>query len=100
MSSDLTAAPQTDPLRVYRYRDGLYAVDLLTAAVVHLDFFTWLEGNPGTRQQICDHYGFQERPTDVMLTLFAANGFIEECEDATDHAGRVSSVADGIEQRS
>lgn len=78
MSSDLTAAPQTDPLRVYRYRDGLYAVDLLTAAVVHLDFFTWLADHPGTRQEICDHFGFQERPTDVMLTLFAANGFIKQ----------------------
>lgn len=82
MSSDLTAAPQTDPLRVYRYRDGLYAVDLLTAAVVHLDFFTWLERNPGTKEEICEHFGFQERPTDVMLTLFAANGFIEECDGA------------------
>ncbi|MEY4483333.1 MAG: hypothetical protein RL693_785 [Verrucomicrobiota bacterium] len=80
MPTDLTAAPQTDPLRVYRYRDGLYAVDLLTAAVVHLDFFSWLAASPATKQQICDHFGFQERPTDVMLTLFAANGFIESHE--------------------
>lgn len=81
MSSDLTTVPQTDPLRVYRYRDGLYAVDLLTAAVVHLDFFTWLESNPSTLTQICEYFGFQERPTDVMLTLFTANGFIEPCDE-------------------
>ena len=31
---DLTRAPQSDPLRLYRYRDGIYAVDLLIAAVV------------------------------------------------------------------
>jgi 3-hydroxy-5-methyl-1-naphthoate 3-O-methyltransferase len=74
---DLTAAPQTDPLKVYRYRDGLYAVDLLTTAVVHLDFFSWLAANPSKKQDICEHFGFAERPMDVMLTLFAANGFIK-----------------------
>lgn len=78
---DLTAAPATDPLKVYRYRDGLYAVDLLTAAVVHLDFFTWLAGNPSNKEGICGHFGFAERPVDVMLTLFAANGFIERRGD-------------------
>lgn len=77
MMTDLTAAPTTDPLKVYRYRDGLYAVDQLTAAVVHLDFFTWLVANPSSKERICEHFGFAERPVDVMLTLFAANGFIE-----------------------
>lgn len=77
MPQDLTASPQSDPLQVYRYRDGLYAADLLTAAVVHLDFFTWLGTNPSSKEAICRHFGFAERPTDVMLTLFAANGFIE-----------------------
>lgn len=77
MPHDLTSSPATDPLKVYRYRDGLYAADLLTAAVVHLDFFTWLAGNPSSKEQICAHFSFAERPTDVMLTLFRANGFIE-----------------------
>jgi len=36
---DLTAQPSTDPLRIYHYRDGLYAVDLVTAALVHFDLF-------------------------------------------------------------
>ena len=80
MPTDLTTPPHTDPLSVYRYRDGLYAVDLLTAAVVHLDFFTWLATNPSTKEQICAHYGFAERPVDVMLTLFLANGFLETTE--------------------
>lgn len=77
MAADLTSVPQSDPLRVYRYRDGLYAADLLTAAVVHLDFFTWLGAQPSSKEEICAHFGFVERPTDVMLTLFAANGFVE-----------------------
>ncbi len=78
MPQDLTSPPWTDPIKVYRYRDGLYAADLLTAAVVHLDFFTWLAANPSTKEGICSHFGFTERPTDVMLTLFVANGFIEQ----------------------
>jgi hypothetical protein len=74
--TDLTRTPISDPLRVYRYRDGLYAGDLVTAALVHLDFFTWLGEHPSTKEEICAHFRFAERPTDVMLTLFVANGFI------------------------
>jgi len=80
MIRDLTAGPQTDPLEIYRYRDGLYAVDLLTAAAVHLDFFTWLAANPSTLEQVCAHFRFAARPADVMLTLSTADGFIEACE--------------------
>jgi len=72
----LTLVPKTNPLEIYRYRDGLYAVDLLTAAIVHLDFFTWLASNPSEAATICAHFGTAARPTDVMLTLFTANGFI------------------------
>ena len=48
MSVDLTLTPATDPISIYRYRDGLYAVDLITAAVVELDFF---RGLPATLQR-------------------------------------------------
>jgi len=78
MASDLTAIPSSDPLHVYRYRDGLYAADLLTAALVHLDFFSWLAVHPSTKEEVCDYFGFAERPVDVMLTLFRANGFIDQ----------------------
>lgn len=73
---DLTRTPQTDPLEIYRYRDGLYAADLLTAAICEFDFFTWLAANPADKAMICRDLGLQERPVDVMLTLFAADGFI------------------------
>ena len=72
----LTLAPQTDPTRAYRYRDGICAADLLTAAIVHFDFFTWLAGHPATHETICRELGLAPRPVDVMLTLFAANGFV------------------------
>jgi SAM-dependent methyltransferase len=74
--NDLTLVPKTDPLEIYRYRDGLYAVDLIAAAVVHLDFFSWLAKNPSDAAAIGAHFSIVQRPTDVMLTLFTANGFI------------------------
>jgi SAM-dependent methyltransferase len=73
---DLARLPQTDPLEIYRYRDGLYAVDLLTAALTEFDFFTRLADHPSDEAGICAALGTAHRPTDVMLTLFAANGFI------------------------
>jgi 3-hydroxy-5-methyl-1-naphthoate 3-O-methyltransferase len=69
--------PETDPTSIYRYRDGLYAADLLTAALSHLDFFTWLNEQPSNLQTICGLLKIQERPTDVMLTLFTAMGLLE-----------------------
>ena len=68
--------PTTDPVEIYRYRDGLYAVDLLTAALTEFDFFTWLDRNPADKTAICEGLAIAERPADVMLTLFAANGYI------------------------
>jgi hypothetical protein len=73
---DLTRLPQTDPIEIYRYRDGLYAVDLLTAALTEFDFFTWLDAHPSDLSSICRSLQLAERPTDVMLTLFTANGFV------------------------
>src|SRR5688572_16632108 len=77
---DLTAAPATDPVEIYRYRDGLYAVDMLTAAITGLDLFTFIGDRPLTKQQICTALEIQDRPADVMLTLFAAMGFVENAE--------------------
>ncbi|MBI3875230.1 MAG: methyltransferase domain-containing protein [Verrucomicrobia bacterium] len=69
---ELTRPPTTDPTEIYRLRDGIYAADLLAAAVVHLDFFTWLAKTPATLAQICRAFDFAERPVDVMLSLFQA----------------------------
>ena len=73
---NLTAQPATDPISIYRYRDSLYAVDLITTALVHFDFFTWLASHPADLQGVCAHFDFKTRPADTMLTLFTANGFI------------------------
>jgi hypothetical protein len=65
-------APKTDPTTLFRIRDGLYAVDLLAAAITGLDFFTRLGQQPADLKTICKMFAIQERPADVMLTLFMA----------------------------
>ena len=75
---DLRTVPHTDPVDIYRVRDGIYASDMLLTAIVHLDLFSWLEQHPATREEICRAFETTPRPTDVMLTLFAAMGFVEE----------------------
>ncbi len=86
---DLTRDPHSDPLNIYRYRDGIYAVDLLIAAVVHLDFFTWLAAHPADKATICAELQLTERPVDVMLTLFTANGFVRS-QDGVFHVTEVA----------
>jgi hypothetical protein len=80
-SLDLLTPPHTDPLEIYRYRDGLYAVDLLTAALTEFDFFTWLAAHPSTKETICRDLNITERPTDVMLTLFTAERWVHRRAD-------------------
>jgi predicted O-methyltransferase YrrM len=75
---DLRGVPQTDPLEIYRYRDGLYAVDLLGAAICEFDFFTWLARRPSGLLEICQGLNLKERPVDVMLTLFTAEGWVRK----------------------
>lgn len=74
--SDLTRAPKTDPAPLYQSRDELYATDMLIAAL-GLHFFTWLDGHPGTVDDIARELGFHRRPVDVMTTLFVAMGLLE-----------------------
>ncbi|MDB6023568.1 MAG: dnrK [Pedosphaera sp.] len=75
---DLLMTPRTDPTSIYRQRDGLYMVDVLTAAISHLDFFTWLAERPAMdKETICQGLDLRERPADVMLTLFTAMELLE-----------------------
>jgi 3-hydroxy-5-methyl-1-naphthoate 3-O-methyltransferase len=76
MIPDLLAAPTTSPETLYRYRDGLYAADLLAAAIVEFDLFTWLAAQPSSLDQLCAHYGWHHRPADVLTTLCVARGYL------------------------
>lgn len=71
------AQPRSNPLQLFRLRDGLYAVDLLGAAIAGFDFFTWLSRNPGSLQSICQGLGMHPRPAEVMLTLFASLDLVQ-----------------------
>ena len=77
MNSFLTQQPATDPAQILRYRDRQYAAELLAAAIVHLNLFSWLKENAGvSTEALRAHFDFAARPTDVLLTLFRTNGFI------------------------
>ena len=71
------AQPETDPTSIYRQRDGLYAVDMLTAAICHLDLFSRLAEQPADLVSICRKLDLRERPADVMLTLLTAMGLLQ-----------------------
>jgi len=78
----LSQMPATDPAQILRYRDRQYAAELLAAAIVHLDLFSWLKENAGVRTAaLRQHFDFAERPADVLLTLCRANGFITTEDD-------------------
>jgi 3-hydroxy-5-methyl-1-naphthoate 3-O-methyltransferase len=79
---DLTRRPKTDPTEIFRQRDGIYAPELVAAAIVGLDLFSWLAKSPADAQTICTSLGLAERPVDVMLTLFCAMGYLEKNEGA------------------
>jgi hypothetical protein len=81
MLFDLRTVPHTDPVDIYRVRDGMYASDMLLAAIVHLDLFSWLQTNPATAADVGRAFQTTPRPTDVMLTLFAAMGLVETRQD-------------------
>lgn len=76
----LLQPPGTDPLELYRLRDGFYATDLVAAALVHLDFFNWLADRTPDAEDICRELSLAARPVDVMLTLFKALGLLEARE--------------------
>lgn len=81
MSHDAAAAvrsmPSTDPLALFRLRDGLYAVDLVGAAIAGFDFYSALGRSPGTLESICSGQGLHPRPADVLLSLSASLGLVE-----------------------
>src|SRR5262245_4808224 len=89
---DLLAAPESDPTLLYRLRDGLYTVDLLTVAIVHLDLFGRLSERPAALAEVCESLGLSERPADVMLTALTAMGLLEK-SDLQEGGGRFRPAA-------
>ncbi|TWT98826.1 methyltransferase [Neorhodopirellula pilleata] len=95
---DLTQPPASDPSVILRYRDRQYAADLIAAAILEFDLFTWIDQHSGvTLANLCEHFGWQSRPADVLMTLCRASGFVRT--DPSGHCeltevGREYLVAD------
>ncbi len=70
-----------DPSRLLRYRDSIYASDLLVCAIAYFDFFTFLNEGPKTFDEICDKMRIQSRPADVLVSLLVSMELIETRED-------------------
>lgn len=78
MPDNVMPSAVPDPTVLYRVRDGVYAGDLLIAAVVDLDLFTWLNTHGPLRAgELVAAVGLAERPVDVLLTYCAALGLID-----------------------
>jgi len=90
---ELTSPPTTDPALILRYRDRQYAADLIAAAILEFDLFTYLDEHCGVSfEDLCRHFGWQPRPADVLLTLCRASGFL-----TTDAEGKNELTALGRE---
>lgn len=80
--TEIGGAGLPDPGTLFRARDSIYSADLLLAAAVHLDLFSRLETRAMDRRGICSTLGIQDRPADVMMTLFTAMGLVERRDEA------------------
>lgn len=95
MHPSLTVGPTSPPTLLLRYRDRQYAADLIAAAIMELDLFTWLDANPdATTADIEREMEIHPRPADVLLTLCRACGFIESrnVSDATRATHRLTTA--------
>lgn len=76
-ASFLSDTRVADPSTALRFRDRQYAADLIAMALLEFDLFTHLDRNPGvTAKALCETFQWHARPTDVLLTLCRASGFI------------------------
>ncbi len=92
-SFNLSQPPTSDPATILRFRDRQYAADLIAAAILEFDLFTFLGQRPGISfAEICDHFHWHSRPADVLCTLCRASGFV-----ATDPGGGVQLTTVGRE---
>ncbi|NOX32724.1 MAG: methyltransferase [Deltaproteobacteria bacterium] len=71
-----------DPVKLLRYRDSIYASDLLICSVAYFDFFSFFKNTPRTFTEICEHFKIVSRPADVMLSLFLAMKLINKTKTA------------------
>lgn len=85
-----------DPTALLRLREGVYAGDLVIAAIVELDLFTRLSGQWLSPVEIAGELGLAERPTVVMCELLESLGLLERDQDrVTPSALATAFLVDG-----
>ena len=78
MTHPLTDAPTSEPTLLLRYRDRQYAADLIAAALLEFDLFTWIDScGEVTTAEVLQNFAIHPRPTDVLLTLCRSMDLIE-----------------------
>ncbi len=76
-NTHLAQRPTTEPATILRFRDRQYAADLIAAAILEFDLFSYLEQHPEVSfTELCQHFDWQPRPADVLMTLCRASGFL------------------------
>lgn len=81
-NTDLSQLPSSDPAQVLRFRDRQYAADLIAAALLEFDLFSFVHQTGGISfDDLCTHFGCQRRPADVLITLCRASGFLVSGDD-------------------
>jgi acetylserotonin N-methyltransferase len=66
-----------DPSCLLRYRDSIYASDLLVCAIAYFDFFTCLTEGPKAFDEICNTLRIKSRPADVLISLLVSMELLE-----------------------
>lgn len=78
----LSELPWSDPTQIFRFRDRQIAAELIALAVLELHLFEYIKNRGAVSAgDVCNHYGFAERPVDVLMTLCRASGFLETRAD-------------------
>ncbi len=67
----------SDPSILLRYRDSIYATDLLICVIAHFDLFTSMVEKQTDFLTTCKDHGIHDRPAQVMLSLFLSMNLLE-----------------------
>jgi hypothetical protein len=69
--------PPSDPTPIFEHFRGVYATELLTAAVAHFDFFGRLGERALSGDELQQALGLAERPAIVLTTALRAMGLLD-----------------------
>lgn len=78
MTASPLPSPQSDPTPIFEHFRGVYATELLTAAVAHFGIFGRLASRPLAFEELRSALSLADRPLTVLLTALRAMGLISK----------------------